>query len=163
MVIEDLETRRSGTAVCYVPIVWASTLVQKARRDGRVSDLFTENAIINALNKFRMQCQQLVDYSRMLIPLVYFQVATIATLSYFLTALVGHQYVRNKTKMDWNYFDLDLVPIFIVLHFLFFMGRLKVAQSLLNPFGENDDDFELDEIINTCIRNSNLIADQMYN
>ena len=35
------------------------------------------------------------------------------------------------------------VPVFTILEFFFFMGWLKVAESLVNPFGENDEDLEI--------------------
>ncbi len=35
------------------------------------------------------------------------------------------------------------VPIFSLLEIAFYLGWLKVAQSLLNPFGEDDEDFDL--------------------
>lgn len=35
------------------------------------------------------------------------------------------------------------VPIFSLLEIAFYIGWLKVAQSLLNPFGDDDEDFDL--------------------
>ena len=39
------------------------------------------------------------------------------------------------------------IPVFTVLQFFFYMGWLKVAEQLINPFGEDDDDLELNFLI----------------
>ncbi len=33
-------------------------------------------------------------------------------------------------------------PIMTTLQLVFYMGWMKVAEALMNPFGEDDDDFE---------------------
>ena len=33
------------------------------------------------------------------------------------------------------------------LKFLFYFGWLKVAESLYNPFGDDDEDFEMNELV----------------
>ena len=53
--------------------------------------------------------------------------------------------------------EIDLyIPFFLLIKFVFFMGWLQVASSLFNPFGNDDDDFPLEELIdrhlNTCKR-----------
>lgn len=44
--------------------------------------------------------------------------------------------------------QVDLyVPIMTILQFLFYIGWIKVAEVILNPLGEDDDDFEVNYII----------------
>lgn len=82
----------------------------------------------------------------MSIPLVYTQVVTLATYSFFAVALIGRQYIDDEEK----HFQLKIdkyVPVFTILQFFFFMGLLKVAEQLINPFGDDDEDFELNWLI----------------
>lgn len=79
-----------------------------------------------------------------------FQVVTIAVYSYFITSALGSQWVDNKLQRNdsANISNIDLYfPIFTTLEFFFYMGWLKVAESLINPFGEDDDDFEVNWLI----------------
>lgn len=56
---------------------------------------------------------------------------TLAVYSYFLTNLIGRQSLTV-------YF-----PVLTVLEYFFYVGWLKVAETLINPFGYDDDDFEV--------------------
>lgn len=59
---------------------------------------------------------------------------------------MGRQYL-NPSK-DYKNYNIDLyVPIFTLLQFLFYVGWLKVAETLINPLGEDDDDFEVNYIV----------------
>lgn len=52
------------------------------------------------------------------------------------------------------------VPIFTILEFLFYMGWLKVAETLLNPFGEDDDDFDTYYLIDRNLQIAYIMVDE---
>ena len=72
------------------------------------------------------------------------QVVTLAVYTYFLTSVMGRQWIENSSLNS----VIDLYfPFFTTLQFFFYMGWLKVAETLINPFGEDDDDFEVNWLI----------------
>ncbi|KAH1028681.1 bestrophin-4 isoform X2 [Dendroctonus ponderosae] len=141
----------------WLPIVWASSIITRARKEGRIRDDFAVKTLIDELNKFRGQCGLLLSFDTISVPLVYTQVVTLAVYSYFLTTLMGHQWVDNSTYR----FDLYF-PVFTTLQFFFYVGWLKVAESLINPFGDDDDDFEVNWMVDRNLQISYLIVDEMH-
>ena len=53
--------------------------------------------------------------------------------------------------------DIDLyIPVYTILQFFFYMGLLKVAEQLINPFGDDDEDFELNWLVDRHMKVRNL-------
>ncbi|OXB83568.1 UNVERIFIED_CONTAM: hypothetical protein H355_011387 [Colinus virginianus] len=137
----------------WVPFVWFGNLASKARNEGRIQDSVDLQALMNEMNKFRSWCSLLFGYDWVGIPLVYTQVVTLAVYTFFFACLIGRQFL--DTDQGYQGHDLDLyVPIFTLLQFFFYAGWLKVAEQLINPFGEDDDDFET----NWCIDRNLQVA-----
>lgn len=148
----------------WLPIVWAASIITRARKEGRIRDDFAVKTIIDELNKFRGQCGLLISFDTISIPLVYTQVVTLAVYSYFLTSVIAQQWIENKKIEEGVYNIVDnYIPIFTCLEFFFYMGWLKVAEQLINPFGEDDDDFEVNWMIDRNLQVSYLIVDEMHN
>jgi hypothetical protein len=107
-------------------------------------------------------------------------VVHLAVYVYFLASLIGEQYIVaghadyhrkdeevgqplgnvNNNKNTYNLLQVDLYyPIFMTVRFLFIFGWLRVAETLYNPFGEDDDDFELNELLNRHFNVAMTIVD----
>lgn len=110
------------------------------------------------MHEFRGCCGMLYSYDWISIPLVYTQVVTLAIYTYFLATVMGRQYLSSSSGAE-----IDLyIPIFTILQFFFYMGWLKVAEQLINPFGEDDDDFELNWCLDRNLQVSFQIVDDMH-
>ncbi|KAK6114140.1 Bestrophin RFP-TM chloride channel family protein, partial [Brugia pahangi] len=109
------------------------------------------------VDKFRHSLQLLCNYDWVPIPLVYSQVVFLAVYVHFLICLISQQFIITDNSHT-TYLDL-IVPMMTVIQFVFFIGWLKVAQALLNPFGDDDDDFECNYLIDKNLTQSFCIAD----
>lgn len=101
--------------------------------------------------------------------------ATVAVYSFFLACLIGRQFLDPTQGYPGHDVDFYL-PVFTLLQFFFYVGWLKVklnkmivicpkfsmlsfiylpfvscgpqvAEQLINPFGEDDDDFETNWLV----------------
>ncbi|KAF4075319.1 hypothetical protein AMELA_G00233160 [Ameiurus melas] len=145
----------------WIPCVWFANLAAVARCEGRIKDNNTYKLLMEELNQFREKCSMLFHYDMISVPLVYTQVVTLAVYSFFLVCLIGRQFLDPSQGYPGH--DLDLyVPIFTLLQFFFYAGWLKVAEQLINPFGEDDDDFETNWLIDRNFQVSMMAVDEMY-
>ncbi|KAF6200275.1 hypothetical protein GE061_006578 [Apolygus lucorum] len=164
-IVIDLNDKFPRHSKHWLPIVWATAIVTRARKEGRIRDDFSVKTIIDELNIFRGKCGMLLNYDTISVPLVYTQVVTLATYSFVLTSVIGRQWLDvdqdHRLRQRANPIDLYF-PIFTTLQFFFYMGWLKVAESLINPFGEDDDDFEINWIVDRNISVAYLIVDEMH-
>ncbi|KAK7080996.1 hypothetical protein SK128_013260 [Halocaridina rubra] len=159
-IFDDLDTKTPHPKY-WMPLVWAGTIVTRARKEGRIRDDFAVKTIIDEINRFRGLCGSLLSYDWISIPLVYTQVVTLSVYTFFLGTIMGRQFLdpaQGIPKQDIDFY----VPVFTFLQFFFYMGWLKVAESLVNPFGEDDDDFEVNWLVDRNLQVSYLIVDEMH-
>ncbi|CAM5084964.1 unnamed protein product [Eretmochelys imbricata] len=145
----------------WIPFVWFGNLAYKARKEGRIRDSVDLQTLMNEMNKYRSWCSLLFGYNWVGIPLVYTQVVTLAVYTFFFACLIGRQFLDPDQGYVGH--DLDIyIPVFTLLQFFFYAGWLKVAEQLINPFGEDDDDFETNWCIDRNLQVSLLAVDEMH-
>ena len=159
--------------ITWVPLMWALKLLSKARRDKKIdieAPIFGQ--IQSKFEEIEISNRKILNYGWVNFPLAYTQVAHFSVYLYFLAALLGRQYLMpHKDDIDTKTFPSlnntisiatsnsefkphspDLyVPFFTLFELFAYLGWIKVAESLLNPFGDDDEDFQLDYLIDRNI------------
>lgn len=103
------------------------------------------------------------------------QVVTLAVYSFFAFCVIGRQFLNPEKGYANHQIDM-YVPVFTLLQFFFYAGWLKVrhpshisllpemvdmvwfnstlqvGELIINPFGEDDDDFETNQLIDRNIQ-----------
>ncbi|CAH8637656.1 unnamed protein product [Heterobilharzia americana] len=187
----------------FVPLVWAISLITKAREEKMIREDRHVDAIVNQVVNFWEKLNKLCLYDWVNVPLVYNQVVALAVYIYFGVTIFGHQFVDasliikaanlkvNKSSLspannsivgnpinifgnlsdfvkastDENTDDIPFpqfysnIPLFTILSFIFYNGWLKVAESLVSPFGMDDDDFEVIPLLERNLNASLFFVD----
>ncbi|GMR48402.1 hypothetical protein PMAYCL1PPCAC_18597, partial [Pristionchus mayeri] len=145
----------------WLPINWASSLAFRMRDTNNVKSEPALMQLLVEFKNFRTNLQTLCNYDWVPVPVAYPQVVYFAVTIYFVLALVGRQFIIGE-EAD-NKAVLDIVfPFMTVLQFVFYVGWMKVAESLLNPMGEDDDHFECNSLIDKNIATALAIVDDTF-
>ncbi|KAM7542971.1 hypothetical protein Aperf_G00000013974 [Anoplocephala perfoliata] len=144
-----------------LPIFWAVYLILELRSTGVIiSDLGAE-LIIKALADFRGKCAALSVYDSVNIPLAFTHVGTITIYTYVAASVFSLQFLDVKQKYSHRLVDL-YIPIIGILQMIFYLGWLKVAEALINPFGEDADDFAVDKYIERNLKMSKFLVEELH-
>ena len=157
----------------WVPIMWAMKLLSKARRDKKIEiEAAIFGQIQNKFEEIEKLNRKILNYGWVNFPLAYTQVAHFSVLFYFVAALLGRQYlIPHDDDIDSKTFPSlndtisfaksssvfkphspDLyIPFFTLFELFAYLGWIKVAESLLNPFGDDDEDFQINYLIDRNI------------
>jgi len=158
-----------GGSNWWMPIRWSISIIRHAQIEERFINPPSYSNLVKAIAEFRKALTEVATYGHVTVPLVYTQVVHLAVYFYFLIALIGRQWIQIPDS-DQSIYDmisgkadpreLDLYfPIFLTFEFLFFFGWLNVATALYNPFGDDDDDFKLIDVLNRHIKVCMRIVD----
>ena len=127
--------------------------------------------LIGAFDYLLVCNKKIFNYGWVNFPLGYTQVATFAVYAYFFIGLFAGQFlIPNKYSQDNSTFpNIPIsysseepyihhtpnmyIPIFSILEFICYMGWIKVAETLLNPWGDDD---EVLKIVYSLIRCSTI-------
>ncbi|CAG0905704.1 unnamed protein product, partial [Cyprideis torosa] len=144
----------------YFPLIWATDVADMANKEGRLGNNSPHQSIIKAITEFRVGLQILNCYDRFSFPLLYSQVAMIFVYGYFVFAVMGKQWLDPSA--EGAEFKVDVYfPFLTSLEFFLYVGWLRSGEVMLNPFGDDDDDFEMNSFIDRNMQVSFHLADML--
>uniref|UniRef100_A0A5K3EZP5 Bestrophin homolog n=1 Tax=Mesocestoides corti TaxID=53468 RepID=A0A5K3EZP5_MESCO len=133
----------------FLPLVWTTAIAMRAEKDGLIQNPHALVNLIQVVNNFRESLLRLFLMDKVCVPLVYTQVVTLAVYSYFLSSIIGRQFILDSSEYSSPFRKDYYVPFYTILEFIVYMGWLKVAETLVNPMGEDDEDFDINNIIDS--------------
>ena len=170
---------RTPHETTYIPILWAMNLITQARKEGKIKvEAPVYSNLISAFDYLETCNRRIFNHGWVNFPLAYTQVATLSVFSYFFAALFGRQYLVPRGEINdlvafpsisgnftinepySNHTPDMFVPFFTILEFISYFGWIKVAETLLNPFGDDDEDFQINYLIDRNFQVSYLIVDE---
>jgi predicted membrane chloride channel (bestrophin family) len=137
----------------WIPIHWCYEHLYEARQYGKISSDFLLDKITLEIQAFRQGLAKLLKYDWVPIPLIYPQVILLSVRMYFFICLISRQFLKDSEHQLW-------IPIATMIQFIVYMGWLKVAEALLNPLGEDDDDLECNYVIDKNLITGLTLVDQ---
>ncbi|VDO00612.1 unnamed protein product [Rodentolepis nana] len=127
------------------PLYWAGELVLEMRDSGLIMSDRAVELLYKGIAVIRAKGAKLIIYNMIInVPLGFTQVATITIYVYVIASTFSCQFLDTTQGYKRKLVDL-YIPIFGMLRLIFFLGWIKVAEALINPFGEDPDDFAMDE------------------
>ncbi|NXJ58156.1 BEST2 protein, partial [Spizaetus tyrannus] len=119
-----LEGLRSPYNKFWVPCAWFGALAGQARREGRVRDDCALKLLMEERRQGRKDMRGLGG-THWWVTVPPLQVVTIAVYTFFVTCLIGRQFLDPAQGYAGHELDLG-VPVFTLLQFFFYVGWLKV-------------------------------------
>jgi len=123
--------------VWWIPLSWSMTMIRNSKEDKFIPS--DQKIMIDNIAKFQTSLEKVDDHDHIILPPLYRQVVKFAVYVYFILSLIGSQ------ELDKD--PYTFIPIFLILKFIFFFGWLEVAEAIENPFGNDEDDFQICELV----------------
>ncbi|CAD6194694.1 unnamed protein product [Caenorhabditis auriculariae] len=142
----------------WIPANWALDMTYQAWKDGYIESAYFKAQVEAEIRTWRTNIEWVFNYDWVPYPLIWPQVVCLAVHLHFFVATLARQIIA---KGDGDMIDVYF-PFMTFLQFLFYMGWLKVIEAVLNPFGEDDDDFETNALIDRNITMGLKIVDDGY-
>uniref|UniRef100_A0A8R1HQI9 Bestrophin homolog n=1 Tax=Caenorhabditis japonica TaxID=281687 RepID=A0A8R1HQI9_CAEJA len=145
----------------WVPIDWIVVLIRSRYKSGRHAkdSIMTEvqyKTFITEINKLRGRTGDVLSYDWVPLPLALFQSLTIFVYSTLIVNCFQMQ-GRIITSGKSGFSELFVESMSTLPFSMLYLSFQRISQVIINPFGQDDDDFEVQYLIDRHIKVLNEI------
>jgi len=155
----DTEDMEAASFKWNIPLVWANESIKQSKFGDTVLVPVEHKQLLNAVRAFQEKLQRVNRYVEYPIPTVYKQVVMFAVCSFFSLAVVAEQELIYDQGEEKETFNVGF-PIFLLLKFVFIAGWLSVAETIRNPFGEDEEDVNVVRCLDYNIWIASVVVQQ---
>lgn len=141
----------------YMGCTWAVRLLEDAKTEGFIKTDHAVQLLLTYMLDFRKNSMTSVLYDYFSLPICYCHVIYLCVRIFVIFSLLGRQIIDSHKYPERTPVDC-YVPFLSIIQFIFLVGWCKVAEALLNPWGEDDDDYEVDFIVDRNMRVGKVIV-----
>ncbi|CAJ0587576.1 unnamed protein product, partial [Mesorhabditis spiculigera] len=118
--LEQFHAVKNRYAKYWVPLNWALTLCNDAKKEGFIDSHINEYAITQEIRHFRTGLSLVWQHDWISLPILYPQIVFTATHVYFLLALFSRQFIVTADRVPG---EVDIhFPVMTVCQFIFYVG-----------------------------------------
>ncbi|EFX79869.1 hypothetical protein DAPPUDRAFT_104014 [Daphnia pulex] len=157
MILEKMETEGDPTPRPLVVIDWMTLLIKKTHKKGRFAEYKYYLQSVENVLAYKKNCGNTIKFATKNIPYALIQVAVIVVYLYGVFTLMARNFdgVEKSVLLGGivNYF-----PGFSSIQFFIFLVWLNFGRTAVNPFGSDDDDIDVKQLLATHIQDSLRLA-----
>ena len=164
----ELASCKQHAARCFIPATWGLETVRRGLlvklRERTANDALTEDDLLrdsglmttysafeSCALTFRRNCAETLEIMNMPVPFAYFHatklllLSALGIISYSLILIEVH--VEEASRMLWT--ELLSLGVFVIISGIM-IGLHAIAVRMSDPFGEDDSDFNMDEMLSSA-------------
>ncbi|CAD5228709.1 unnamed protein product [Bursaphelenchus xylophilus] len=156
------EAKETENVNYWMPYQWGIRLIDKAFEDGIITNQIIAWNVATKMREFRDTLASIMCYDWVPVPIAYPQIVFIGVRVYLLALVIQRQQLAEDVELpvEGGYLAwLFHFPIMTFVETLLLVGWTKVAESMLNPFGSGDDDYECSYILDRNLSVGYTIVD----
>jgi len=151
----EVEARDGCSKMCLTVTNWTLLLIKEGRDAEYFESASDANRLFDPVFAFKKSLSSVLKFQSTPIPLSFIQAVTLVVNIFAIVSLMGKQFFDFKEKL----LVIDCyLPILPAMQYLAYLSWLRLGEVSVNPFGEDDDDFDIVSLFNNHVnRASDLL------
>jgi len=153
-ILYQVEAQDGASKMCLTVTNWALLLIKEGRDAGYFESASDANRLFDPVFAFKKSLSSVLKFQSTPIPLSFIQAVTLMVNIFAVVSLMGKQFFDFNRKL----LVVDCyLPILPAMQYLAYVSWLRLGEVSVNPFGDDDDDFDIIALFDNHIKRASDI------